>query len=94
MDDDEPNSPKAQFAKAIIERTKAARQGIKYDQPRMAAAMGITVAIYNKWEKRSAIPLHLIEQFCAITGTDPCWLVFGKPQRRSMPLIRMKDLEG
>ena len=84
---------KTKFSAGVIARTIEARDAARLNQPQMATALGIPRDKYKQYEIRTPLPLYLMEQFCAITRTDPCWLAFGRPQRRTMPLLKMDQLK-
>ena len=62
----------------LLQRTIAARKARGWSQRFVADALGIPLERYKKYEQRTAIPVHLIERFCLLTGTDILFFVTGK----------------
>lgn len=60
------------FAAAFQARVKLARKGTGMSQAAMAAALGIKLDAYQKYENRggSLMKHHLIARFCQITETE------------------------
>lgn len=60
------------FNAAFQERLRRARTEMGWSQPRMAAALGLGLDAYKKYEKRprSAFPLFLLPKLVVITDTS------------------------
>ena len=82
---DEPNE--FVFNSAYCERVKAAREAKGWTAATMAIALGIPAERYRKYETRSPLPPYLIERFCLVAGVEPHFLVTGKRNPGSLPLI-------
>jgi DNA-binding XRE family transcriptional regulator len=66
------------YRKAFFQRVKAARLLADKSIADMAQALDVPADTYGRYEKRTLMPLHLIERFCEVTGQDIHWLVTGK----------------
>lgn len=71
-------STPAQWRRAFIERTKAARVHSGKEPAQVAAFLGVPLDTYKRWEKRYLLPHHLVMPFCACTASDPVFLLTGK----------------
>ena len=60
----------AEFKVAFCTRVRSLRMASGMTQAEMAAALGIPLANYEKYEGRSLMPHRLIEPFAAICGID------------------------
>ena len=60
------------FNAAFQERLRRARTEMGWSQPRMAAALGLKIDAYKKYETRprSAFPLFLLPKLVVITDTS------------------------
>lgn len=67
------------YEAALIRRVQVLRRAVFPNQRRMAAALGISDARYNKFEQRP-LPPYLFERFKRVTGTDLHYLVTGVPE--------------
>jgi hypothetical protein len=72
-------STPAQWRDGFIERTRAARVVSGKKPVEVAAALGVNLDTYNRWETRALLPHHLVMDFCRITGADPVMLLAGAP---------------
>jgi DNA-binding XRE family transcriptional regulator len=61
----------AAFNAAFRARVRAARKAQGMTQADMARLLGISRASYARYETRTLLPLHLVEEFVEITGADP-----------------------
>lgn len=59
-------------------RLIATRARLNWTQQQMATALGIELANYKKYERRSKFPLHLIEQLALVTHSEIDFIVTGK----------------
>ena len=59
------------FNAAFQERLRRARTTMGWSQPRMAAALGLTLDAYKKIEKRprAAFPIYLVPKLILLTDT-------------------------
>lgn len=74
------------FNAAFQDRLRRARKEMGWSQPRMAAALGLGLDAYKKYEKRprSAFPLHLLPKLAVITDTPYAyWFGFQDSADRS-----------
>jgi transcriptional regulator with XRE-family HTH domain len=60
----------AEFERAFCARVRAARQACGMTQVDLARALGISRRAYQKYQTRTPLPHHLLEEFAAITGVD------------------------
>lgn len=67
--------------RAYIRRIKQFREARGMTQAEMAAALGIPVERYKKYETRSMLPPYLIERFAAIVGHSIDQVVAGRSAR-------------
>lgn len=74
------------LARQYIERVASLRKRRGFTQDQMAAALGVPVERYKKYERRSAMPVYLIERFAAIVGCDVETVVTGKTVNRRQKL--------
>lgn len=73
-------TPKA-YKKFFIARLRTIREGTGMRPREFASELGIPYDRYVKYERRSLLPLHLIERVCEITHVD-CWfLITGRGTR-------------
>jgi hypothetical protein len=72
-------STPSQWRDQFIERVKAARIVSGQKPIEVAAALGVNLDTYNRWETRALLPHHLVMPFCTITGADPVMLLTGSP---------------
>lgn len=68
-----------QWRDDFISRVKAARIVSGKKPVEIAAALGVNLDTYNRWESRALLPHHLVMDFCKITGADPVMLLTGAP---------------
>ena len=68
----------AGFRRVFRERVRAARKARGFTHTDMARLLGVSRYAYEKYETRSLLPLHLAEQFAAVTGVQLSEL-FGAP---------------
>lgn len=68
-----------QWRDDFISRVKAARIVSGKKPVEIAAALGVNLDTYNRWESRALLPHHLVMEFCRITGADPVMLLTGAP---------------
>lgn len=68
-----------EWRKDFIERVKSARVVSGKKPIEVAAALGVALDTYNRWETRALLPHHLVMPFCRITGADPVMLLTGAP---------------
>jgi transcriptional regulator with XRE-family HTH domain len=60
------------------DRLKAIRAELGYSQEQMATALGISLAVYQKYEIRSKFPPHLLEPLALIARRDIAYVVTGR----------------
>jgi transcriptional regulator with XRE-family HTH domain len=60
--------PAANFDRAFCARVRAAREARNMTQADIARALGISLGAYQKYETRTPLPHHLVEEFAKITG--------------------------
>lgn len=72
-------STPSQWRDQFIERVRAARIVSGRKPIEVAAALGVNIDTYNRWETRALLPHHLVMPFCSITGADPVMLLTGSP---------------
>lgn len=75
----------ARFVAALCARIKRLRDEKDWTQEQMATALGIPTERYRKYEKRSALPHHLIERLALITGRDIAYILTGTAAKISAP---------
>lgn len=77
----EPDTP-ANYRKMLRLRTKEARLARGWSQAEIANFLGIDVEAYKKYETRTPLPHHLVEQFCTLTGIEIGFYMTGRmPQK-------------
>lgn len=59
-------------------RLIAIRKRLEWTQQQMATALGVELANYKKYERRSKFPLHLIEQLALVTHSEIDFVVTGR----------------
>jgi DNA-binding XRE family transcriptional regulator len=81
--------PESEFKRQFLARTAIARDKAGYTQETMAGALGMEQSKYSKYEVRTALPHHLIVQFCSLCEITTAWLYTAavevpaaKPRRR------------
>jgi transcriptional regulator with XRE-family HTH domain len=62
--------PPAEFKQAFCARVRAAREACDMTQVEIARRLEISRGAYQKYESRTLLPYHLVEQFAAITGVE------------------------
>src|SRR5947207_8920261 len=62
--------PAAIFARVFRARIRAARRARVLSQADVARALGISRSAYARYETRTSLPHHLIEDFVELTGAD------------------------
>ena len=62
--------PAAIFARVFRARIRAARRARVLSQADVARALGISRSAYARYETRTSLPHHLIEDFVELTGVD------------------------
>ncbi|MDB5358896.1 MAG: hypothetical protein JWO51_193 [Rhodospirillales bacterium] len=80
------HDPYSAFTIAFIARTKQLREASGRTQEETAIALGLPLGTYRKYEKRSAMPLYLLDRFVTIVQGDLVFLITGrepKVKRRS-----------
>jgi transcriptional regulator with XRE-family HTH domain len=77
MQPDDDETP-AEYLKALLRRTQGLRERRNYTQAQMASFLGISVAVYKKYETRSPLPHRLINKFCLLADTDETYFLTGK----------------
>lgn len=70
-----------EFNEAYIARTKRLREERGWTSEQMATALGVPADRYRKYEYRSMLPHHLIEQFAMIVERDIAYVLTGKAAR-------------
>lgn len=60
------------------ERLKAIRLELGFSQEQMAIALGVSLAVYQKYEIRSKFPPHLLEKLSLISQRDIGYVVTGR----------------
>ena len=73
-----PSTPST-WRKEFIKRVKAARIVSGKKPVEVAAALGVNLDTYTRWETRALLPHHVVMPFCQITGADPVMLLTGPP---------------
>lgn len=79
--------PSSDFIRGLCSRIQLLRSARGFTQSQMAAAMGITLAAFKKYEQNTPMPAHLLERFSLIVGRDIDYLITGKS-------VRWLDLES
>lgn len=80
------HDPYSAFTAAFIARTKQLRKASGLTQEETAIALGLPLDTYKKYEKRSVMPLYLVDRFATIVRGDLVFLITGrkpKPKRRA-----------
>ena len=69
---------------------KQARLAANLSQPEAAIALGVTLAAYQKYESRSALPSYLVPRACIAFRVPAWWLLTGQlgGEPQEMPLAR------
>jgi DNA-binding XRE family transcriptional regulator len=62
------------FKEQFLARTAHARETAGFTQEDMAAKLGITQALYSKYETRTPLPHDLVLIFCAMCEVTPGWM--------------------
>lgn len=65
----------ADYKAGFLGRVKAAREQKFANQTEIAVAMGMTQAVWSKYESRSFLPYWLVDRFCLVCGVSPVWLI-------------------
>lgn len=60
------------------DRLKAIRLDLGFSQEQMAIALGVSLAVYQKYEIRSKFPPHLLEKLAIISRRDIGFVVTGR----------------
>jgi transcriptional regulator with XRE-family HTH domain len=78
------------FNAAFQERLRRIRTDMGWSQPRMAAALGLGLDAYKKYEKRprSAFPLFLLPKLVLITDTTYAYWFGVQADRSNVRLFR------
>lgn len=66
------------FRKAIIARTKQAREASGLTQQAVASVLRIPQDRYKQYETRSPLPHEFIGPFCVLARITPEWLLTGR----------------
>ena len=66
------------YYESFRDRLKAIRLDLGFSQDQMAVALGISLAVYQKYEIRSKFPPHLIEKLSLISQRDIAYIVTGR----------------
>ena len=66
------------YYSAFRERLKAIRLDLGFSQEQMALALGVSLAVYQKYEVRSKFPPHLLEKLSLISQRDIGFIVTGR----------------
>jgi transcriptional regulator with XRE-family HTH domain len=84
--------PETDFNAVFRLRTKAARERADLTQAQVAAALGVDVDNYKKWENRetSAIPRDYMYSFSIVVRCDLAWML-SPPTRQELAQIRPPD---
>lgn len=88
-----------QYYQALRDRLVAIRENLKWTQENMAAALGIEVDTYKKYERRpdgkfSKFPSHLFERLALITHKELYYIVTGNNVRHLRRPTDEKDNGG
>lgn len=75
------------FNNGYCGRVKRFRNETNMSAEKMAELLDIPAERYRKYEKRSPMPVYLIEKFCLIVGCDLEHLILGKPRERMKPVL-------
>jgi hypothetical protein len=73
-----PSTP-ATYRKQFIDRLRSLRVASGLTPDEIAQRLGVRMDTYQRWEKRTLIPHHLIMPFCDATQADPYLLLTGSP---------------
>lgn len=79
-----PSSP-SRYITELLKRTEAARRMSAIERKEVAARLSektghrVTLETYKKWESRTPIPHYFLIPFCEIVGSDPYFILTGKP---------------
>lgn len=73
-----PSTPSA-YRKQFIDRLRSLRVASGLTPEEIADRLGVRMDTYQRWEKRTLIPHHLIIPFCDATHADPYLLLTGSP---------------
>ena len=68
----------SEYYEQFRERLKAIRLDLGFSQEQMAIALGISLAVYQKYEVRSKFPPHLLEKLSLISQRDIGYIVTGR----------------
>src|SRR5690606_9756553 len=75
-----PNPDRDSYSVQLGERLRVARKGARMEPHELADRLGVPVNTYQKWERgERQFPMHLLEQFCLVTGFSLRFLVTGRP---------------
>ena len=66
------------YYEAFRDRLKAIRMDLGFSQEQMAIALGVSLAVYQKYEVRSKFPPHLLEKLALISRRDIGFIVTGR----------------
>lgn len=66
------------YHEAFRSRLRTIRQELDWSQEDMAAALGVPLANYKKYEIRSKFPPHLLEQLARVTHRTLEYVVTGR----------------
>lgn len=80
LDVTKPYTPTS-YRKAFVQRVRAARTLAEKNPLEMAQLLGVPKDTYHRYETRTLLPLHLVESFCLLTGTNLHWLITGRQLR-------------
>lgn len=73
-----PSTP-ATYRKQFIDRLRSLRIASGLTPEEIAERLDVRMDTYQRWEKRTLIPHHLIIPFCDATHADPYLLLTGSP---------------
>lgn len=73
----------SKLAADYIRRVKALREARGMSQREMAAALGISLDRYKKYESRSVLPPYLLDRFAAVTHKPIAYIVTGRVTKRA-----------
>jgi transcriptional regulator with XRE-family HTH domain len=70
--------PLDNFRSDFCARTARARLAKNWTQQQMADALAVELSTYQKYEKRTPLPHHLVYRFCLICEVEMEWLFTGR----------------
>ncbi|SRR5216684_3087304 len=76
---------RTEYRTVLTMRLRKLRLAKDWTQAEMATALGVSEERYRKYEKRSWLPVYLLERLALVTGRSITYIVTGKEQRATPP---------